>query len=71
MPTQPLSEDKKKEVQKKLQHLVELAFSSGLLEAIQAARKENDPYLLDAFHDAVVDTLYKELVKRHKLDELK
>ncbi|MBI1755139.1 hypothetical protein HYR65_02545 [Candidatus Azambacteria bacterium] len=67
----PLSEDAKKEIQEKLLHLVDIAFERGLLEAVNAARKENDPYLLDAFHDALVDKLYDELIRRHKLDEQK
>lgn len=66
-----LSEDKQKEIQEKLQHLVDVAFQEGLLAAIEKARITNDPYLLDAFHDTLVDKLYQELVKQHKLDELK
>ncbi len=71
MPEKPLPEDTRKDIQEKLQRLVDLAFAKGLLEAIREARKANDPYLLDSFHDALVDKLYDELVRRHKLDELK
>lgn len=71
MPQQPLSEDAQKELQKKLQHLVNLAFEQGLLTAIDQARKMNDPYLLDAFHDVLADKLYQELIVQHKLEELK
>ncbi len=71
MPQQPLSEDAQKAMQEKLQHLVDLAFEQGLLTAIEQARKTNDPYLLDAFHDTLTDKLYQELVARHKLEELK
>ena len=39
--------------------------------AIEMARKENDPYLLDAFHDVLTDRLYDELIKQHTLNELK
>lgn len=67
----PISEDRQKEVQEKLQHLVDVAFQNGLLAAIDEARIMNDPYLLDAFHDTLVDKLYKELVSQHKLEELK
>ncbi len=66
-----LSEDTQKTVQEKLQHLVDIAFERGLVEAIAAARKMHDPYILDAFHDALVDKLYNELVRRQKLDEFK
>ncbi|MCR4323026.1 MAG: hypothetical protein NUV61_02975 [Candidatus Azambacteria bacterium] len=66
-----LSEDAQKELQEKLQHLVDLAFEKGLVVAIDEARKLNDPYLLDAFHDMLTDKLYQELVAQHKLEELK
>ncbi|OGD23253.1 hypothetical protein A2Z10_03550 [Candidatus Azambacteria bacterium RBG_16_47_10] len=67
----PIPEDKQKDIQEKLQHLVDVAFQSSLTVAIDEARAMNDPYLLDAFHDTLVDKLYKELITRHKLDELK
>lgn len=69
--TTPIPEDKQKEIHEKLQHLVDTAFQNGLLAAIDEARTMNDPYLLDAFHDTLVDKLYQELITRHKLDELK
>ncbi|OGD31902.1 hypothetical protein A3C91_00535 [Candidatus Azambacteria bacterium RIFCSPHIGHO2_02_FULL_52_12] len=71
MTTQKLSDDAHKELESKLQHLVDLAFQEGLLAAIEAARKQNDPYLLDALHDMLVDRLYDELITRHTLEELK
>lgn len=67
----PLSEDAQKALREKIQHLVNLAFERGLLTAIDQARKANDPYLLDAFHDVLADKLYQELVAQHKLEELK
>lgn len=66
-----LSEDAQKTAQEKLQHLVNIAFERGLVEAIAEARKMHDPYILDAFHDALVDKLYDELIARHALEELK
>jgi len=56
--------------QKYLQELVNIAFESGIAEAVEHAKKMNDPYILDAFHDLLVDKLYKELVQRDKLEEL-
>jgi len=44
-----------KELEDKLQQLVDLAFEKGLLAAIEAAREAKDPYLLDALHDMLVD----------------
>ncbi len=69
--TQQLSDDIHKQLQDKLQALVEVAFSHGLLKAIEEARAENNPYLLDAFHDVLTDRLHDELVKRHVITELK
>lgn len=69
--TQQLSDDAHKQLQDKLQELVEIAFSRGLLEAIEEARSSNNPYLLDAFHDILTDKLHEELVKRRVITELK
>lgn len=66
-----LSEDARKELQDKLQVLVEIAFSRGLIEAIEQARATNNPYLLDEFHDILTDRLHDELVKRRVITELK
>ena len=56
--------------QERLQELVDMAFHSGLVSAIEKAKKMHDPYILDAFHDLLVDRLYKELIERGKLEEL-
>lgn len=44
-------------------HLVGLIASKGIKNAIAEAKKL-DPFLLDAFHDALVDKLYDELANR-------
>lgn len=44
----------------KVNHLVELVSSEGISKSIEAAKKE-DPYILDAFHDLLVDKLHNEL----------
>ena len=43
--------------------LIDAAFSHGLNAAISKAR-EQSPYLMDAFHDALTDKLYEELKSR-------
>lgn len=63
---QKLSEETKKQVDE----LVEVAFIKGLEKAVNAAQKINNPYLLDAFHDTLVDKLYNDLLAKHKLKEL-
>lgn len=47
--------------------LVDVAFEKGLEQAIVIARSLNDPHLLDAFHDALVDHFFEELVQRRKI----
>jgi hypothetical protein len=40
---------------KQINALVEVALSHNLYEAVEIARKLNNPYLLDAFHDLLSD----------------
>jgi len=70
MEERQISQAEMEEEQAKLQMLVNVAFQDGLAKAIDTARKMNDPYILDALHDALADQLYQELVKRGKLEEL-
>ncbi len=57
--TPVVSSDDKEKVEK----LLNKTFSDGLSAAVKEAR-ENPPYVLDAFHDALVDKFHEELVKR-------
>lgn len=65
-----LTEEELARQQEILQHLVNVAFEHGLVKAINEARIMKDPYILDAFHDLLVDKLYQELINRDKLKEL-
>lgn len=47
----------------KVEELVNLVFSEGLEKTVKRAR-ENTPFILDAFHDALADKFYDELKKR-------
>ena len=67
---QKLSQEDMQRQKEALQTLVNTAFNDGLVKAIDDARKMKDAYILDAFHDLLVDRLYKELVERNKLEEL-
>src|SRR3989344_1293360 len=58
------------ELKSKVQELVDLAFSKGLAEAVKEVSKINNPALLDAFHDVLVDQLYDALVERGKLEKV-
>jgi hypothetical protein len=66
-PVQPIK-DLDKESQIKV--LCDLAFEKGLDEAIEAAKQLNNPYILDEFHDTLVDELYKRLVEKGKLEQM-
>ena len=67
--SEPISDEEKKREQDMLQHLVDVAFHEGVLAAIEEARKLNEPFLLDAFHDLLVDKLHDELVARDKIKQ--
>ncbi|MDX1535581.1 MAG: hypothetical protein R3346_02380 [Candidatus Spechtbacterales bacterium] len=58
------------ELRDKVQELVNMAFEKDINSAIDRAKKEDNPALLDAFHDALVDYLYDHLVERGKLEQL-
>jgi len=65
-----LDEEKKEEAKKKaqkieflgekekVQHLLEIAREKGVIFAVGVARKMNDPYLLDIFHDILAKEGY-------------
>ena len=58
-------EIKKQTVQGKIRHLLDLAQAQGLAYAVEVARKMNDPYLLDLFHDTLAkEGLFKKFLKR-------
>lgn len=46
-----------------VEELLELSLHTGIAQGLKEARKAG-PYILDAFHDALVDKLYPELKKR-------
>lgn len=52
---------------KQVKVLVYLAFKKGVHHAFNVAKKLDDPYLLDEFHDTMVDELYDLLVKKKKI----
>lgn len=71
-----LGDDKKQHVQsdannlvlqdeeKKLKNLLALAKSKGTVHAVHVAKNMNDPYLLDKFHDLLIEKgYYKEFNK--------
>ena len=57
-------------VQGQVDILVEEATTKDLEEAIDKARKSEDPVIIDAFHDALVGKLFDHLVSDGKLKNL-
>ncbi|MEK7123558.1 MAG: hypothetical protein AAB851_01550 [Patescibacteria group bacterium] len=56
--------------EEQIKHLSDLAFHKGIGHAVEVAQNLDNPYLLDKFHDTVVDRLYQELVKRGLLKKV-
>ena len=55
---QPLEE------QKKIKYLLALAQKKGVVYAVNVAKNMDDPYLLDKFHDLLIEKgYYKEFIK--------
>ena len=52
---------------KQVKVLVYLAFTKGVHHAFHIASKLKDPYLMDEFHDTMVDKLYDLLIKKKKI----
>ena len=65
----PLYQDP--DIQPVVQNLVNVAFTKGIPEAVKEAVKSNNPAIIDAFHDVLVDELYQALVERKKLEPIK
>jgi len=58
-------EQKKISVKNKIKYLLVLGEKKGLKKAIEEAKRENDPFLLDVFHDLLAkDGVYKKFLKK-------
>lgn len=66
---QQVKELKNLDRQNQVKTLCDLAFEKNLNFAIEVARSLDNAYVLDEFHDTLVDKLYQELIKRRKLEE--
>jgi len=53
--------------QKQLEVLLEVALKKGVNSSIKIARSLNNAYVLDEFHDSLVDRLYNELIEKGQL----
>ena len=52
-----------------IEKLCGIAFQKGLDQAIEEAKKSDNPYILDEFHDTLIDQLYKQLIERGRLEQ--
>lgn len=69
-PAPPVKKQGIMEKNPKVKSLVDMAFHEGVAKAIEEAKKTNDPYLIDAFHDALIDEVYDLLLKEGLLKEM-
>lgn len=65
-----MSDDLTPETRAKIRELVNIAFSAGLYQSIKAL-KDSDSALVDEYHSALTGELYKVLVEKKKLEEVK
>lgn len=56
--------------ERQIQLLTDLAFEKGIPHAIDVAKRLENAYLLDEFHDALVDELYNKLIEEGKLKQI-
>lgn len=56
--------------ERQIQLLVNLAFEKGIFQAVEVVKQLDSPYLLDEFHDTLVDELYNKLVEQRKLKKI-
>lgn len=56
--------------ERQIKLLTDLAFEKGVIHATEVAKKLDDPYILDEFHDTLVDELYNYLVEQGKLKQI-
>ena len=56
--------------ERQIQLLTDLAFEKGVSHATEVAKKLDDPFILDEFHDTLVDELHNYLVEQGKLKQI-
>jgi len=64
---QKAQEIKAQPKERQIELLTQIVFEKGLDEAVEVAKNLDNSYLLDEFHDALVDELYNKLVEEGKL----
>lgn len=74
-PPSPTTKEKAEELKgykknQQLKSLVDLAFEKGVTYATEVVRQLDSAYLIDEFHDTLVDKLRQELIEKDKLKEI-
>src|SRR3989344_226764 len=64
--TGSIAQELKDQIQGLVNHVFQNSLSQGIREAVQS----NNPALIDAFHDVLVDQLYDTLLERKKIDPI-
>lgn len=67
---QKIQELQEQSKERQIQILTEMAFEKGVVYAVEIAKNLDNPYLLDEFHDVLVDQLYNKLVEEGKLERI-
>lgn len=52
--------DEKKQEKDKIETLVEIAMTRGIEKAVDMAKKDKSPYIMDAFHDRLIEEMRKK-----------
>jgi hypothetical protein len=65
--TQKLKDEPK---ERQIELLIQMAFDKSVVEAVGVAKGLDNPYMLDEFHDALVDKLYNKLIEQGKLKQI-
>lgn len=65
-----LNQLKKMDKESQLKFLINVSFQKGLAEGVKLVRALNNAYLIDEFHDELVDEFYKKLIEGGTLKEL-
>lgn len=58
------------EKNQQIKNLVDLAFVKGAAHATEVVRNLDNPYLIDEFHDTLVDQMRQKLIEAGKLEEI-
>lgn len=54
-----------------VQQLIDITFGKSLSDAVKAAKDQNNPAVMDAFHDILADQMYDILIERKQLEKVK